>query len=67
MPDFIKRIILRFSTTDEITADYKDYSDFAYHASSLEKARIIEDVINRANRVQRAIAESASHKHQHQD
>jgi hypothetical protein len=67
MPDFIKRIILHFSTTDEITADYKDYSDFAYRASSLEKKRIIEDMINKANQTQRAIAESANRKHQHQD
>jgi hypothetical protein len=67
VPDFIRRIILRFSTTDEITADYKDYSDFAHHASKLEKEMIIKDVIDKANRAQRAIAESATHTHQHQN
>ena len=66
MPEFIKRIILHFSTTDAIAADYKDYSDFAYHASNLEKEKVIEDTIQKANKIQRAVVEAASHP-QHQN
>lgn len=59
MTQMIKRFFLRFKSAEDIASDYSSYTDFAKHATSLEKERLMEDVIYHANQAQRNIAAAA--------
>ena len=53
----IKSLIKRISVK-RLAASYDGYADFARHASKTEKQRVIKDSINKANKMQRATANS---------
>ncbi len=56
----IKKIFHKLKSAQDIADSYASYSDYAHNASSIEKKKIIEDAIKKANKLQKDLASSVN-------